>query len=467
MSELPKGWTKASFDLAGDYTDYVSNGSFASLKENVTQTDVEDFAILLRLKDFNNSFSGDFKYITESSYNYLSKSKLEPGDLFLSNVGAPGKTFIIPDLKMPMSLAPNGIRVRASSITSNKYLHYFISSPVGGELIDSITGGNAQQKFNKTALKKSELPLAPLNEQIRIANKLDSILANVDKAQARLDKIPAILKRFRQSVLAAATSGELTKEWREEMGFTRDTWLPTSIDSLSVRAFDGPFGSKLKTADYTDHGIKVARLENIGHLVFNAEKQTFISEKKYQELVKNTLEHKDVLFSSFVDEEIRTCLFDERFGTHINKADCFCIRPNQEMVSPEFLMYSLACKHTYEKIKKQVHGATRPRVNLRFLKSFEIALPSPKEQAIVVDKINQLFSKANKVEKQYLEAKARLDRLTQSILAKAFRGELVSQDPNDEPAEKLLKRIVAEKEQSKPKKATRKRSTKAKAAEKE
>nr|WP_243887622.1 restriction endonuclease subunit S [Shewanella algae] len=251
------------------------------------------------------------------------------------------------------------------------------------------------------------------------------------------------------------------------MGFTRDTWLPTSIDSLSVRAFDGPFGSKLKTADYTDHGIKVARLENIGHLVFNAEKQTFISEKKYQELVKNTLEHKDVLFSSFVDEEIRTCLFDERFGTHINKADCFCIRPNQEMVSPEFLMYSLACKHTYEKIKKQVHGATRPRVNLRFLKSFEIALPSPKEQAIVVDKINQLFSKANKVEKQYLEAKARLDRLTQSILAKAFRGELVSQDPNDEPAEKLLKRIVAEKEQSKPKKATRKRSTKAKAAEKE
>ncbi|MDA0382950.1 restriction endonuclease subunit S [Vibrio owensii] len=316
-------------------------------------------------------------------------------------------------------------------------------------------------------LKATNFKVAPLNEQIRIANKLDSILAKVDKAQAHLDKIPAILKRFRQSVLAAATSGELTKEWREEMGFTKDTWLPTSIDSLSVRAFDGPFGSKLKTADYTDNGIKVARLENVGHLVFNSEKQTFISETKYQELVKNTIEHNDVLFSSFVDEEIRTCLFDERLGTHINKADCFCIRPNQEIVHPEFLMYSLACKHTYEKIKKQVHGATRPRVNLRFLKSFEIALPSPKEQSVVVDKINQLFSKTNKVEQQYLDAKARLDRLTQSILAKAFRGELVPQDPNDEPAEKLLERIVAEKEQNKSKKTTRKRTTKAKTAEKE
>ncbi|OOX29852.1 hypothetical protein BJL83_20145 [Vibrio parahaemolyticus] len=349
-----------------------------------------------------------------------------------------------------------------------QYLHAFVKSKKFMDDCEVHMGGSVGHKrVPKDYLLKYEIPLAPLNEQIRITNKLDSILAKVDKAQARLDKIPAILKRFRQSVLAAATSGELTKEWREEMGFTKDTWLPTSIDSLSVRAFDGPFGSKLKTADYTDHGIKVARLENIGHLVFNAEKQTFISETKYQELVKNTLEHNDVLFSSFVDEEIRTCLFDERFGTHINKADCFCIRPNQEIVSPEFLMYSLACKHTYEKIKKQVHGATRPRVNLRFLKSFEIAIPSPKEQLVVVDKINQLFSKANKVERQYLEAKARLDRLTQSILAKAFRGELVPQDPNDEPAEKLLERIVAEKEQSKPKMTTRKRASKAKTVEKE
>lgn len=345
----------------------------------------------------------------------------------------------------------------------NRFLCYFLNQTD----YHGYVNGATRLKLTQANMRKMPLKVAPLNEQIRIANKLDSILAKVDKAQARLDKIPAILKRFRQSVLAAATSGELTKEWREEMGFTKDTWLPTSIDSLSVRAFDGPFGSKLKTADYTDHGIKVARLENIGHLVFNAEKQTFISETKYQELVKNTLEHNDVLFSSFVDEEIRTCLFDERFGTHINKADCFCIRPNQEIVSPEFLMYSLACKHTYEKIKKQVHGATRPRVNLRFLKSFEIAIPNPKEQLVIVDKINQLFSKANKVERQYLEAKARLDRLTQSILAKAFRGELVPQDPNDEPAEKLLERILAEKEQNQPKKATRKRATKAKTAEKE
>ncbi|EGR3057668.1 hypothetical protein DMW34_24200, partial [Vibrio parahaemolyticus] len=88
-------------------------------------------------------------------------------------------------------------------------------------------------------------------------------------------------------------------------------------------------------------------------------------------------------------------------------------------------------------------------------------------QRAIVKKIERLFKKANKVEKQYLEAKARLERLTQSILAKAFRGELVQQDPSDEPAEKLLERILAEKEQHELKKTTRKRTKNAKTAEKE
>ncbi|HBN6202030.1 TPA: restriction endonuclease subunit S [Vibrio parahaemolyticus] len=458
MSELPKGWISTRIE---------------DISTKCTQRKPEDCEELKYIDigsiDRKNKTVATPQYLIGKDAPSRARKVVHVHDVIVSltrpNLNA---VALIPD-ELDKQFASTGFEIiRPIEGVDSRFIFALVRSNRFVDAISGVVKGALYPAAKSVDVRNYEFGLPPLNEQIRIANKLDSILAKVDKAQAHLDKIPAILKRFRQSVLAAATSGELTKEWREEMGFTKDTWLPTSIDSLSVRAFDGPFGSKLKTADYTDHGIKVARLENIGHLVFNAEKQTFISETKYQELVKNTLEHNDVLFSSFVDEEIRTCLFDERFGTHINKADCFCIRPNQEIVSPEFLMYSLACKHTYEKIKKQVHGATRPRVNLRFLKSFEIAIPNPKEQLVVVDKINQLFSKANKVERQYLEAKARLDRLTQSILAKAFRGELVPQDPNDEPAEKLLERIVAEKEQSKPKKTTRKRAaTKAKTAEKE
>ncbi|AYF17690.1 TPA: restriction endonuclease subunit S [Vibrio parahaemolyticus] len=494
MSELPKGWTKASFDLAGDYTDYVSNGSFASLKENVTQTDVEDFAILLRLKDFNNSFSGDFKYITESSYNYLSKSKLEPGDLFLSNVGAPGKTFIIPDLKMPMSLAPNGIRVRASSITSNKYLHYFISSPVGGELIDSITGGNAQQKFNKTALKKSELPLAPLNEQIRIVNKLDSILAKVDKAQARLDKIPAILKRFRQSVLAAATSGELTKEWRT-LNVVPETELE-QIESYWQNELLRQ-GRKYKPYRYPQGDIdKLGWLPSkLGAIcdvhVGSTPKRT---EKTYWGGDVKWVSSSEVAFCEIFDtkEKITTLGLDNsstrlhppgtvmlamigqgktRGQPAILRAEAChnqntaALRVPEPFLLSEYLYYFLWEK--YEETRKIGGGNNQKALNKATVQSIDISLPSIREQRAIVKKIERLFKKANKVEKQYLEAKARLERLTQSILAKAFRGELVQQDPSDEPAEKLLERIWAEKEQRELKKTTRKRTKNAKTAEKE
>nr|WP_240153108.1 restriction endonuclease subunit S [Photobacterium alginatilyticum] len=112
-------------------------------------------------------------------------------------------------------------------------------------------------------------------------------------------------------------------------------------------------------------------------------------------------------------------------------------------------------------------GGGQPNIKLTMVNPLPLPLPSEAEIVEIVAKVESLMARANKVEKQYLDAKARLDRLTQSILAKAFRGELVPQDSNDEPAEKLLERIVAEKELNKPKKAANKRTTKAKTVEKE
>ena len=333
-------------------------------------------------------------------------------------------------------------RVAKPKEISSRYLKHFLESHLFQDPL-SMLSRSAQNGFNKQDLAEFNFPLAPKNEQIRIADKLDSILEKVDAAQTRLDKIPNILKRFRQSVLAAATSGELTKEWREKnkISFNND-WNEKAIKDITLKSFDGPFGSKLKTADYTTEGVKVVRLENIGHLKFISHKETFVSEEKFIELKKHQIEHKDVLFSSFVDEDIRVCLFDIKYGTYINKADCFCLRSDESIVLPEFLNYFLASRKTYEEAKKQVHGATRPRINLKFLKTLTLYIPSLIEQKEVVRRIEQLFSDADKVEQKYLRTKDHTNRLTQSILAKAFRGELVSQDPDDEPASDLLKRIT-------------------------
>ncbi|PMU10275.1 hypothetical protein C1Y11_12645 [Pseudomonas sp. FW305-20] len=299
------------------------------------------------------------------------------------------------------------------------------------------------------------IPLPPHAEQTRIAQKLDELLVQVDTLKARIGFIPELLKRFRQSTLTAAVSGVLTEEWRAAAKLNLN-WEKTSIGSICNKAFDGPFGSKLKSDDYTVEGARVVRLENIGHLIFNEDKKTYIGEEKFEQLSKNTLEAGDVLFSSFVDEEIRVCQLPKSEESFINKADCFCLRVDSFSANPAFVMYALAAGATYRRIKEAVHGATRPRINLGFLKAFEINLPSIQEQNEIVRRIEQLFAFVAQLEARVQAAQVRINQLTPSILVKAFSGELLPQNYNDEPAVELIARIAAERSRNLPAKKIRK-----------
>jgi len=321
------------------------------------------------------------------------------------------------------------------------FFHYLCSQR--DEFVKAGKGG-AQPNISQGLIKDWPIPLAPLNEQRRIAAKLDTTLAAVDACRQRLDGVAAILKRFRQAVLAAATSGELTREWREERGGTIDSWSKKIIADVSDQVFDGPFGSNLKSDDYTAQGARVVRLENISHLRFIEEKRTYVSREKFALLQKHVLFEDDILFSSFVDEEVRTCLLPaELSGGSINKADCFCIRANRDICLPGFVVSVLSCRSTFESFDGLVHGATRPRINLKQLKSIAINFPPIGEQLEILKRQDDLFSLADQLEARLTTARKLVDRLTPALLAKAFRGELVPQDPGDEPASVLLERIRA------------------------
>ena len=309
-----------------------------------------------------------------------------------------------------------------------------------------LVSRSAQNGFNKEDLSNFELPLAPLPEQKRIADKLDSVLARVDACRDRLGRLPALLKRFRQSILAAATSGRLTEDWREA-NLPKRTWNATKLENLCTSVFDGPFGSNLKSDDYTSSGVRVVRLENIGHLYFEASKESYISDEKYQGLVKHSLQPDDILFSSFVDEEVRVCLYPAKQPTAaINKADCFCLRPDSSKCSPTYLSYRLASRATYVELKELVHGATRPRINLKQLRQYLVEVPELEEQTEIVRRVEILFAFADRLEARLATARRQVGQLTPALLAKAFRGELVAQDPADEPAAELLKRLAAQRE---------------------
>ena len=322
----------------------------------------------------------------------------------------------------------------------NRYAYYQLKhiKPVA----ESLATGTTFKELSGAAAGKLPFLVAPYSEQKRIADKLDTVLARVDAVNERLARVAPLLKRLRQSVLAAATSGRLTEDWRIQN--SAEEWQLRSIDSLCLSISDGPFGSNLKSDDYTDQGARVVRLENIGHLSFDSTKQTFIALEKYETLKKHTLTAGDLLFSSFVDEEVRVCEFPADIAEPtINKADCFCVRVDSSLVNRRFLAFRLACRGTYEALKSLVHGATRPRINLRQLRGFEVLVPSRDEQTEIARRVELLFAYADRLEARLRSAQTAANRLTPALLAKAFRGELVPQDPNDEPAAELLRRLAA------------------------
>ena len=138
-------------------TDYVANGSFASLAANVEYKSEEDYAVLVRLVDYNNSFQGPFVFIDENAYDFLTKSKLYGDEIIISNVGANvGTVFKCPRLKWKMSLAPNAIMVKFKG--DNDFYYYWLKSKYGQHMLNSIVTGSAQPKFNKTNFMQKFFP---------------------------------------------------------------------------------------------------------------------------------------------------------------------------------------------------------------------------------------------------------------------------------------------------------------------
>ena len=193
---IPETWEiKKISEITEIVTDYVANGSFASLAENVMYKDTEDIAVLIRLVDFNNNFNGDFVFIDEHAYEFLKKSKLYGGEIIISNVGANvGTVFKCPKLKYKMSLAPNSIMVKFHGC--NEFYYQWLRGYNGQQMLKSIVTGSAQPKFNKTNFKEMFVPVPPIEIQKQIA----SILSVLDDKIEQNNQINENLESQAQAI---------------------------------------------------------------------------------------------------------------------------------------------------------------------------------------------------------------------------------------------------------------------------
>jgi type I restriction enzyme S subunit len=188
---------KVRFGDIANVTDYVANGSFAALKDNVSYEDKPSYAVLVRLADYNSGWSGPFVYVDKMAFQFLKKTELLPGDVIISNVGAnAGTVFTAPDLGIPMTLGPNSVVLKGLEVP--RYWYYFFSGAVGQHELGGITSGSAQPKFNKTDLRNLLVPKPSLNEQREIAAILGALDDKIElnrKTASTLEEMARTLYR--------------------------------------------------------------------------------------------------------------------------------------------------------------------------------------------------------------------------------------------------------------------------------
>ena len=198
-------------------TDYVANGSFASLAENVIYKDEEDIAVLIRLVDYNNDFKGKFVFIDEHAYQFLEKSKLFGGEIIISNVGSNvGTVFRCPKLAYKMSLAPNSIMVKFKG--NDDFYFHWLRGFNGQQMLKAIVTGSAQPKFNKTNFKEMLAPVPTIEEQNRIASILNTIDEKISinkKINNNLEQqAKALYKDWFLDFSPFSNDGNIPNDWR-------------------------------------------------------------------------------------------------------------------------------------------------------------------------------------------------------------------------------------------------------------
>ncbi|MDX7706524.1 restriction endonuclease subunit S [Aeromonas caviae] len=439
------------------------------------------------------------------------------GDILLSIRAPVGPT----NIAAQQSCIGRGLAgVRAEKGISQSYLFYYfrniepwLSQQGTGSTFAAISG-----QF----VKEISIPIAPSNEQSRIVNRLEELLTDLDAGVSELKTAQKKLAQYRQSLLKAAVEGALTAQWREDNPATEngaqllerilqerrarweakqlakfaaqgkkppkewqkkypepvqpDTtdlpqlpegWVWASVEQIAsdeqYSLAIGPFGSNLKVSDYRDSGVPLVFVRNIRSGNYGGENTRFVSQEKAKELSAHGVMPGDVVVTKMGEPPGDADVYPDDQPPAIITADCIKIRCFGELMSPFFLKIAINSNVGKRQIEPMTQGVAQKKVSLGRFSKLAIPVPPENEQSLIVQMVgeadNDAFAQLAAIDLSLKQCSAQ----RQNILRAAFAGQLVSQDPSDEPASVLLERIRVQRaeqaKQPKPRKTKKKESS--------
>jgi len=429
-----------------------------------------------------------------------SKYQLQDGDVVISRAGSVGFSYLI---SMPPRSVFASYLIRFWPLIKRKYFSLFLKTPDYWDAISERSLGIAVQNVNASKISEIQIPIAPLNEQTRIIEKLEELLSDLDAGMSELRSAQKKLAQYRQSILKAAVEGSLTAEWRahnvprengtqllerilierrkrweskqlakfKEQGKTPpsgwkskyrepvkpDTtnlpklpegWIWSSIEqvvsdepySLAI----GPFGSNLKVSDYRDAGVPLVFVRNIRSRQYGGTYTNFINPEKAEELSAHKVKAGDVLITKMGEPPGDADVYPNDQPSAIITADCIKVRCWPKLMIAELLAAAINSHFGRIQIEPITQGVAQKKVSLGRFSSVAVPLMSIEEQILIADLLKTAWDGADKQAQAIQRGIKQSIAQRKNILKAAFSGQLVPQDPNDEPAAVLLERIQKE-----------------------
>lgn len=433
FDDLPSGWLTTTL---GNVVEYGKT-------QKCELSDVSNDTWILELEDIEKESSKIVQRLNAEARPFKStKNKFKKGDVLYGKLRPYLNKVVIADQNGVCSTEI--IPLDAEPSADNRYLFYWLKGEAFLNYVVEVSYGVNMPRLGTQDGLTAPFVLPPLAEQKVIAEKLDTLLAQVDNTKARLERIPELLKRFRQSVLAAAVSGKLA----EDNGLKK-----RQLSSIKVlgKLIGGKTPSK-SNERYWENGkipwvspkdMKSDFIDgSIDHIT-----ELALGEAGMRLLPENTLLM--VTRSGILAHSFPVAL--TKVPVTINQ-DIKAFTADTGKVRVDFCLYLI--KGLEQRILNECSkaGTTVPSVETKLLENLTFELPTLEEQTEIVRRVEELFAFADRIEQAAQAALSRVNNLTQSILAKAFRGELTLEwraaNPElisgENSAEALLARIKAE-----------------------
>jgi type I restriction enzyme, S subunit len=343
--------------------------------------------------------------ITEDAVRASATHVVEPGTVLVTTRVTVGKAAIA-SAPLCFSQDMTGLKIRAAATLSPEFLAWFIVA--NRAQLTARNQGSTIVGVTRDALATMSISLPPLSEQHRIVMML-----------REAEEIRSLHVRAERKVAEVIPS--LFYEMFGDPLSNSKKWPTATLRSLAKKISDGPFGSNLKTSHYTESGVRVVRLQNIGIGEFHDENRAFISEEHFATLNKHECVPGDVLIGTLGDPNLRACILPHSITRALNKADCVQFRPNPSHAIPEYICWLLNMPATLRLAAGRIEGQTRARISMGRLADLAVPVPPLHLQA----RFGEIVREADMMRVSLM---ASVDQhLRAAVRTRAFTGELTVQ----------------------------------------